>query len=114
MANADNLIPNSQRTPSELREIASKGGKARAKKMKERKLLKELLEEALETKTDTGIVAVDIARALINQALTGNVKAFEVIRDTTDQKPKDKLGIELNPKATSVLESINKQIGGKK
>lgn len=114
MANEGNLKPLSIRTKSEQREIAKKGGKKSGEVRRQKKLLKELLEEALETKTDTGTLSVDITRALIAKALEGDVKAYEVIRDTLGQKPKDKLGIELNPKATSVLESINKQIGGKK
>lgn len=112
MANENNL--KKIKTTSEAREKGRAGGKKSGEVRRQKKLLRELLEEALETQTDTGTLSVDITRSLINEALTGNVKAYEVIRDTLGQKPKDKLGIELNPKATSVLESINKQIGGKK
>ena len=109
MANAENLIPNSKRSPSELRAMASKGGKARARKIKERKMLKDLLETALETKTQTGNYAIDITQSLINQALLGNVKAYETIRDTVVQKPIESVKIE-NPQATQILESINRQL----
>lgn len=91
MANENNLIPNSKRTPSELREITKKGGKKSGEVRRERKLLKELLEEALLKKTKTGNKYIDITNALIKQAEEGNVKAYETIRDTLGQKPVDKI-----------------------
>lgn len=112
MANEQNL--KKIKTTSEARKKGRAGGKKSGEVRRQKRLLRDLLEEALETKTDTGTLSIDITRALITKALDGDVKAYEVIRDTLGQKPKDKLGIELNPKATSVLESINKQIGGKK
>lgn len=91
MANEKNLIPNSKRTPSELREITKKGGKKSGEIRREKKLLKELLEEALLKKTETGNKYIDITNALIKQAEEGNVKAYETIRDTLGQKPVDKV-----------------------
>ena len=38
----------------------------------------------------------NITLALIKQALEGNTKAFEVIRDTVGEKPVDKLEAEIN------------------
>ena len=54
-------------------------------------MLKDLLEEALEKKTRTGNKYLDITVALIKEAEKGNVKAYETIRDTLGQKPKDKI-----------------------
>lgn len=42
MANEQNLIPNSQRTPEELREITRKGGIASGKARRQKKTLKEI------------------------------------------------------------------------
>lgn len=42
MANEQNLIPNSQRTPEELREITRKGGIASGKARREKKTLKQI------------------------------------------------------------------------
>ena len=42
MANPENLIPNSQRTPEELREITRKGGIASGKARREKKTLKQI------------------------------------------------------------------------
>ena len=96
-------------TSEEARINGSKGGKKSVEVRRQKKLLKELLEEALEKETKTGNVAVDITSALINRAKDGNIKAYEVIRDTLGQKPVESVKIE-NPQATKVLESINKQL----
>lgn len=96
-------------TPEEARINGSKGGKKSVEVRRQKKLLKELLEEALEKETKTGNVAVDITSALIKRAKDGNIKAYEVIRDTLGQKPVESVKIE-NPQATKVLESINKQL----
>ena len=87
MANAENLIPNSQRTPEELREMARKGGIASGKARAERKTLKEELLLLL----SQGNTQEKISLSLIAQAMEGNTKAFEVIRDTVGEKPTDKI-----------------------
>ena len=96
-------------TSEEARINGSKGGKKSVEVRRKKKLLKALLEEALEKETKTGNVAVDITSALIKRAKDGNIKAYEVIRDTLGQKPVESVKIE-NPQATKVLESINKQL----
>ena len=89
-----NLTPNSERTPKERREIAKKGGIASGKVRAERKTLSEELKALLSVKNDDGLkTAQKITLALIEQAVNGNVKAFEVIRDTIGEKPKDNLNL---------------------
>lgn len=90
MANEQNLIPNEQRTPEERRENARKAGKASGKKRRERKTLRKELIELLET----GNTQNKISLAMIDKALKGNIKAFEVIRDTIGEKPKEQLELE--------------------
>lgn len=91
MANEQNLIPQSKRTKSEQREIAKKGGiksgEARAKK----KSLKEELIALLETKIEDKTMQEKISFSLIQEALKGNVKAFETIRDTIGEKPVEQI-----------------------
>lgn len=99
-------------TSEEARINGSKGGKKSVEVRRQKKLLKELLEEALEKETKTGNQAIDITNALIKKAKKGNVKAYEVIRDTLGQKPVESVKIE-NPQATKVLESISKQLKNK-
>ena len=88
MANEQNLIQNSDRTPSERRANASKAGLASGEARRKRKALNEELLLLLED----GDVQERISLALINEALNGNkagsvTKAFEVIRDTIGEKP---------------------------
>lgn len=67
------------------REIAKKAQQRSVESRKRNKTLKEELELLLlsdERQTK-------ISLALLQEALNGNVKAFEVIRDTIGQKPKD-------------------------
>lgn len=110
MANESNLKP--ARTKSEARRRGKKGGIASGKARKENKLLKSMLQEALDKETKTGTFAVDITIALIKQAKKGNVRAYEVIRDTLGQKPIEKLKVE-NTETTKILSSISRQLGGK-
>ena len=81
--NEKNLIPNSERTPSELREMARKGGLASVEARRKRKSLKEELLLILEDEE----VQKSVAVALIQEAQSGNVKAFGMLRDTIGERP---------------------------
>lgn len=84
------------RTTEEQREIARMGGiasgKARAEKRDLRKALEMLLEQTFTDKkgvTRTGAQA--LVEKLFATAMSGNVKAFEVIRSTVGQDPVQKV-----------------------
>ena len=81
----ENLRP--VRTKEEARERGRNGGIASGKARKARKTLKEELLALLEA----GDTQKNISLAMIQQALDGNTKAFEVIRDTVGEKPVDSL-----------------------
>lgn len=98
--NEENLIPTSERSKSEVREIGRKGGIASGKARRERKTLKEELLLLLE-KGDT---QEKISLAMIQEALDGNTKAFEVIRDTIGEKPEDKVKADINRDITINIE----------
>ena len=83
MANKKNLIPFNERTKSQQREIASKGGKASVEAKRKRKTLKEELLLLL----DDGNTREAVSAALIRSAKKGSVKAFEVLRDTIGERP---------------------------
>ena len=85
MANESNLKP--VRSKEEAREKGRKGGIASGKARRERKTLKDELLALLEA----GDTQKNLSLALIQQALDGNTKAFEVIRDTVGEKPVDSL-----------------------
>ncbi len=86
MANKDNLIKNEDLTPTERRKRARKAGIASGKARRERKALKEELIMLLEN----GDAQARICTALMEKALIGDTKAFEVIRDTIGEKPVDR------------------------
>ena len=77
----------SELSPERKREIQEMGRQANKEKWQQKKLLKDLLEYGLTLPTDKGNNAVEITESLISEAIKGNVKAYEVIRDTLGQKP---------------------------
>lgn len=85
--NDENLIPMSQRSPSEVRAMAANGGRKSGESRRARKTLKEelllLLSEGDTQKT--------VSVALLKKAMDGDTKAFEVLRDTIGEKPVDKV-----------------------
>ena len=97
MANENNLIPNSERTPSELREMRSNGGKKSGEARRRKKALKSLMNDLLSSEVfDTSIYnkttamgispeemsyGAAIVAAMVKEAAEGNVKAFNAITD---------------------------------
>lgn len=88
MANENNLKP--VRSTSEAREKGKKGGIASGEARRKRKTLKEELLLLLESKNYNEKISL----SMIHEALNGNVRAFETIRDTIGEKPKDKIEID--------------------
>jgi hypothetical protein len=93
MANPENLVPNSMRSPSEVRANAAKGGRKSGETRRRRKTFKELMEIAFERKTMGGksTMGEDVVAAMFEAALAGDVKAFVAIRDTIGEKPVEKV-----------------------
>ena len=89
MANEQNLIPLNKRSKKVQREIQKKGREANKKKIEARKTLREELLLLLE-KGDT---QTKLSLSLIQEAINGNTKAFEVIRDTIGEKPKENINV---------------------
>lgn len=84
MANEENLrVPSSE----EAREYGRKGGIASGEARRKRKTLKEELLLLLEQ----GNTQEKISLALLQKAMNGDTKAFEVLRDTVGEKPVDKV-----------------------
>jgi len=88
MANEQNLKPikKGQLSKEEAKRRGSKGGKKSAEVRKARKTFSEDLIEAL----SDGKTQKQILNALLNQCRQGNVRAFEILRDTVGEKPIDK------------------------
>ena len=85
MAGKENLRPVSSK--DEARERGRKGGLASGEARRKRKSLKEELLLMLEDEE----VQKSVTIALINQAQKGNVRAYEMIRDTIEEKPVEKV-----------------------
>lgn len=98
MAGIENL-----RTPTteEARERGKKGGQASGKARRRRKELKQLLELALSQPSEI-VEGEDnytaITAALVQRAIQGDTKAYEVIRDTLGQKPVEQQQMDLTAK----------------
>lgn len=89
MANEENLINLRDRTPRERQEISRKGAEATNRLRRERKTLKEELLLLL-SEND---MQEKISLALLQKAMQGDTKAFEVMRDTIGEKPKDEIDL---------------------
>ena len=105
--NESNLIPTSKRSKEEVREIGRKGGIASGKARKEKKLFKEQIELLLslplkeeETIKQIEMLGIDTDNidnqmamiiAMWQKAIKGDVQAFNTLRDTVGEKPKDKV-----------------------
>ena len=92
----ENLIPTTKRSKEEARELGRKGGKAsgeaRRKKRDIRLAMEALLEKSYKGKNGQELTGAEaIALKQMEKALKGDTKAFEVVRDTSGQKPVEKV-----------------------
>ena len=101
MAGKENLRPVSSK--EEARERGRKGGLASGEARRKRKTLKEELLLMLAE----GDTQQSVTLALIEKAMSGDTKAFEVIRDTIGEKPVDKVMIaDVEPSVIAEVEAI--------
>lgn len=108
MSNEKNLIPQNKRTKSEQRKIAQKGGIASGIARNEQKRLKTLLDMVLSQKNKEGIpndLAMTIS--LVERAISGDVRSFEVIRDTIGEKPTDVVEAIVSDKVDPLISALN-------
>ena len=101
MANEQNLKPVTSK--KEARERGRKGGLASGEARRKRKTLKEELILML----SEGETQQSVTLALIEKAMGGDTKAFEVIRDTIGEKPVDKVMIaDVEPSVIAEVEAM--------
>lgn len=116
MANKQNLTQAGKNlSTEEAQKIGRKGGIASGKARREKKALKDTLEELLampikegrsadidKIKSIAGIKGKNITMqeaimvAMLNKAAKGDVRAAEYVRDTIGQKPDNKMNIDMN------------------
>lgn len=115
-------------TPEQQKEYASRAGKASAAKRRERKAMRELIDLIMNTPMKPGEIDEEIGSlaeaknknltvdqmivlAQVKQALAGNVRSAEFLRDTLGEKPTDKQEITATIKE-SPLAGILDQLKG--
>ena len=119
MANDENLKP--VRTKSEARERGRNGGKASGKSRRRKAALRDTMNRLLTMQVDvTGVSEVLLAdggestyeevigMAMIEQAMAGNVKAYQAIMQTVGQTVKSDSDLE-NQQADTELKRAKKQ-----
>ena len=111
MANEDNLRPLST---SEAREVGRKGGKASAASKRRKKEFRDVFQALLDGKEIMGLDGKKLsgtealAMKVFQLALRGDLRAFEIIRDTVGQKPVDK--VEVSAIDQSVKDDVDRLI----
>ena len=89
-----NLKPFTSEQSRELAKInGKKGGLIAGENKRKRKLLKDTINEFLEAvNPDTNnSFQIDLVNSMIQKALDGDVSAFNTLRDTAGQKPKEEV-----------------------
>ena len=91
--NNENLNPLNTLCKEDAKKIQSKGGHARAKKIKEKKTMRELLDYLLEKeitnkKGEKATTKEAILVSAIKKAIEGDIRALQFIRDTIGEMPK--------------------------
>ncbi|MBF9678142.1 MULTISPECIES: stress-induced protein [Streptococcus] len=122
MANEQNLIKNSERTPSERRENAKKAGEASGKARRKKANLKKAFETILQADVanpnvkkqleDLGFDSTNemaLAMAMMQKAMKGNVRAFEQISKLTTTDVKDSLDKKEQKERIKALELENEK-----
>lgn len=110
MPNPENIKP--VRSTKEARKRGKAGGIASGKARRKKKLLKECLDELLEKEWEnrqgekmSGAEAISVA--VFKKALAGDMKAYEIVRDTSGQKPVDKVMLaEVDQNTINEVESM--------
>jgi hypothetical protein len=94
--NPENMIPLNQRSIEEQKKIRSAAGKASGKARRNKAMLRDCLQILMEKKMldengnkITGAEALSVE--VFQKALAGDMKAWELLRDTAGQKPIDKI-----------------------
>ena len=122
MANEQNLIKNSERTPSERRENAKKAGEASGKARRKKANLKKAFETILQAEVASPNVKkqleelgfdstneMALAMVMMQKAMKGNIRAFEQISKLTTTDAKDSLDKKEQKARIKRLELDNKK-----
>ena len=117
MANEQNLVPirKGQLSKEEVKRRTSNGGKKSGIVRRENKKLKEIMESLLK-ETITSEEGKEVTRKqaitakVLKQALAGNLKAFELMRDQLNEKPVEKSEQTITTDWTGILKTMDNKI----
>ena len=115
MANEENLIPVTELTESEARELSKRGGIASGVARRKKKAMRDTINLALGLRSELTDAEIErymrfgfadedidnqakIIMGIMKLAAEGDIRAAEFIRDTAGQKPKD--SVELSHEVT--------------
>lgn len=91
----ENLIPCNERSKDEVREIGAKGGKASGEARRKKRDIQAAMQALLEKQYKTSMGELSGAEAIslkqMEKALKGDAKAFELVRDSSGQRPVEKV-----------------------
>lgn len=99
MPNEENLIPNTERSPSEVRENGRKGGIKSGEVRREKADLRRVIQTWLESQATTDkngnpmTGAELMAMVAVKEMSKGSARHWELLRDTAGFKPVDKVMI---------------------
>lgn len=118
--NEQNLIPNSERSPSEVRANGKKGGIASGKVRREKKHAKEvaraILDEIVHTENGSEVdVRYAMLKNIARKATSGDVRAMLAIIKVADEMPSEKheftgdlvLNITTTDKGAKAMQKLN-------
>ena len=128
MANEKNLIPNSERTPEELKAITTKGGINSGKARRQKRTMKDTMSilmsmavkegdipdiEEIKSVAELNKLNMDIETAIcIKQAMkavkNGDTKAAEFCRDTSGNKPVER--VQVAEVSQEVIDEVEKAV----
>jgi len=116
MANEQNLRPSEYKFTDEDRE---KARRARQENLKKRKTFAQIFDAWLTTdhtdkKGNTMNGAEALAQAVIAKAVKGDLRAFELVRDTIGEKPVEKVAkVEISQDIRDKVEALVEEYGQK-
>lgn len=107
----ENLVSLADRTTEEVRTIAAKGGKRSGEARRAKRDLKECLKLLLEAEREidgvTASGAEHMATIAFTKALDGDVKWWEIVRDTAGQKPASKAEVDVGADTIDAINSAS-------
>jgi len=85
------------RDPEEMKRIASLGGQASGEAKRNKRLMADVLMDLLDMEIAEGVTVRDKgSQALLNKFAKGDLKAYEIVRDTIGEKPTERVEVKAN------------------